>query len=438
MKSSIEEISPVKKKLVVEIEADEVERKIEKAYRDFGKQIRLPGFRPGKIPRNVIEGRFAKEVLSDVTRELISDTLPKALDENDTIPLNMPTLENEQVKKGESFTYTAVMEVRPVFELNNYKGLDVEKEILSVNPEEVDKQIEDIRRASGLLRSVEEDRGVREGDHAQISFKGMEDGEPVAGLEAEDHTVKVGAGEFHPEFEKGIIGLRKGETKSVHVEFEESFNDKNVAGKGIDFQVELKEIKTLELPALDDEFAKALDDKLTSLEDLKEEIRKELTRREEGRIDRELKTRLVEKVCETVDFELPESLIDMELNNAIQNIVQNMYRSGGVPDMAGFDDDKLRKELLPGAESRIKRMLVLAEIAKQNDLTITEEDILNGMNELASGAGQDPAVVRRFYEDQNLMDSFRERLLEQKTLNFLVDCSNIIEIDAEKKSKTES
>lgn len=438
MKSSIEEISPVKKKLVVEIEADEVERKINKAYRDLGKQARLPGFRPGKIPMKVLEGRFSREVLNDVTRELINDTLPKALEENDTFPLNMPSLENDLPKKGESFSYTAIMEVRPTFELNDYKGLEVEKEILSVGPEEVDRQIEEIRRARGQLRPVEDDRGVIEGDHVEFSFRGMENGTPVEGLQADDHMLRVDSGDFHPEFERQIIGVRKGETASIRVNFEEDYRDKNLAGKGIDFEIELKDIKEMELPGLDDEFAKGLGGNLETFEDLKEEVRKELTKREEKRIDTEARTRLTRQICDTVDFALPESLVEQELNGAIQNIMQNLSRSGMTAEQAGLNEDKLREELLPAAESRVKRMLVLAEIARQNDLSVTDEDVSSGFLNLAAESGQDPGIIRRFYEAQNLMDSYRERLLEEKTLNFLMNSSKIIEVDSDKISKIES
>ncbi len=438
MKSNIEEISPVKKKIIVEVEADEVERKITKAYRDLGKQARLPGFRPGKIPMSILEGRFSKEVLSDVTRELINDTLPKALQDNETFPINVPTLENDLPKKGEPFRYTATMEVRPTFELSGYKGLEVEKEILSVGPEEVERQIDMIRRSRGYLRPVEEDRGVREGDHVEFSYRGLENGIPIEGLDAQDHSLRVGSGDFHPDFEKEIMGVRKGGTASIRVNFQEDYHAKNLAGKTIDFEIELKDIKEMELPPLDDEFARSLGGQVETLEDLRKEVQKELKRREEDRIEREAKMRLIRKICDTVDFALPESLVDQELNRAIENIMQNLSRSGTTPDMTGLNEDKLRQELLPAAESRVKRMLVLGEIAQQNDLRVTDEDVSNGFLALAAESGQDPGVIRRLYEDQNLVDSFRDRLLEEKALNYLVSSSKITEVDSDKISRIES
>lgn len=438
MKSSVEDISPVKKKLIVEIEPSEVDRKINNAYRDLGKQARLPGFRPGKIPMGILEGRFGKEVLNDVTRDLVNETLPKALEENDTFPLNAPTIENDLPKKGEAFRYSAVMEVRPSFELKEYMGLEVEKERFSVTDEDVDRQIEEIRRARGQLKALEEERGLREGDHAQFSYKGLENGEPIEGLQSDSHGLTVGSGDFHPDFEKRLIGLRPGESATIRVDFEEDYRDKNLAGRGVDFEVLLQDIQEMELPPLDDDFAKSLGASVESVEGLREEVRKELTKREEKRIDRDVKARLVDRISESVDFDLPESLVEQELNHAVESIGQNLSRSGSSLEQAGLDEAGLREELRPASEFRVKRMLILGEIAKQNDLQVSEEDLSNGFQELGASIGQEAGLVRRYYEANNLVDSYKDKLLEEKTLNYLLEGAKVNEVDPDKISKTNS
>ncbi len=438
MKSTVEEISPVKKKLTVEIDAGEVDRKIDKAYRDLGKQARMPGFRPGKVPIKILEGRFGREVLADVTRDLVNETLPKAMEENDTFPLNMPTIENDLPKRGEAFCYTAEMEVRPRFELEGYNGLEVEKERLSVTDEDVEKQIEEIRRARGQMTPVEEDRGIREGDYAVFHYKGLENGEPIEGLQADDHMLRVGSGDFHPEFEKRLVGTRKGESPTIHVDFEEAYRDENLAGKGVDFEVQLQEIKEMSIPDLDEAFVQGLGGDMKTVEDLQEEVRKELTKREEKRTDREVKTRLLDRICGTEDFVLPESLVEEELKNALENVRQNLARSGSSLETAGLDEGKLREEFRSAAESRVKRMLVLAEISRLEDVEVTEEDVSNGFQELAAGIGQEAGVIRRYYEAKNLMDSFRDKLLEEKTLKYLLDNAKVSEVDSDKLSKTEN
>ena len=439
MKSSVEEISPVKKKLTVEIEAGEVDRKINKAYRDLGKQARIPGFRPGRIPIGILEGRFGREVMSDVTRELVNETLPRALEENETFPLAMPTIENDLPRKGETFRYTAVMEVRPRFELESYQGIEVDKERLSVDEADVDKQIEEIRRARGQMKPVEEDRGVREGDYAVFSYKGLENGEPVEGLESDSHMLRVGSGDFHPELEKRLVGTRKGESTTIRVDFEEDYRDKNLAGKSVDFEIRLDDIKEMEMPALDDEFAKGLGaDGVATVEDLREEVRRELVKREEKRIDRDVKNRLMDRIAEGVDFALPETLVEQELESAVENIRQNISRSGSSLEQAGLDEAKLREELRPASEARVKRMLILGEVARLNDLEVTEEDVSQGFQELAAGIGQEAGIIRRYYEANNILDSYKEKLLEEKTLNFLLDGAKVSEVESDKISQKQS
>lgn len=438
MKSSVEEISPVKKKLIVEIEAEEVDRRIAKAYKQLGKQARIPGFRPGKIPVGILEGRFGKEVLEDVTRDLVNETLPQAMQESGTYPLSMPVIENDMPQKGHSFRYTAVLEVKPEIELKDYQGFSVEKEILSVTDEDVEKQVEEIRRSRGKLHTVEEDRGVQEGDYVAIRYEGFEDDQPVPGLQSDNHMLRVGSGEFHPDFEKRLVGLKKGTEESFRVDFEDDPRNKKLAGKNVDFKVEVQDMKAMELPDLDDEFAKGLGEKIETLEEMRNEIRKELTKREERRIDQDLKTRLLQKICDTVEFELPESLVEEELNRAIEGIQQNLSRSGSGLEQSGLDVVKLRQDLRTPAESRVKRMLVLSEIAQLNQIEVTEDDLSKGFAELAEGIGQEAELVRRYYEANNLLESYKDKLLEEKTLNYLVEGAKIFEVEADKISKENS
>lgn len=438
MKSNVEEISPVKKKLVVEIEAKEVDKKIDRAFRDLGKNVKIPGFRPGKIPLKILEGRFGKEVLNDVTRELVNESLPKALEETGVYPLSIPSIENDEPKKGAAFQYSALMEVKPEFDLDGYEGVEVEKEILSLSDEDVERQLEDIRRARGQIKEVQEDRGIREEDYAVFNYEGFENGEPVEGLKAENHMIRVGSGEFHPEFEKRLVGLKKGASETIQVNFEDDYKDKNLASKTIDFKLEVVDLKEMELPALDDDFAKGLGGEIDSVEKLREEIKKELAKREEARIKRDLQARLVQKICDTVEFALPEFLVEQELDNAVESIRQNLERSGSNFESSGIDVGRLREDFKSPAEYRVKRMLVLGEIAKQKNIEVNEEDITKSFDELASGIGQDPGVIRRYYEANNLLDSFKDKLFEEKTLNYLVETAKILEVEADKINKNES
>lgn len=432
MKTRLEEISPVKKKLEIEIEAGEVDEKIEEAYRELRKGARLPGFRPGKVPRKILERRFGDQVLDDVTRRLVNETLPQAVEQTNTIPLTMPVIENEILKVGQNFKYSAVMEVRPEIELKDYMGYEVEKEIFSVSQEDVEAQLEEIRKTHGQLSSVEKERGIRAEDFAVIEYEGFEDGKALEGIKNSNFLVRVGGNDFNPDFEKALIGLKKGDVSEFNVNFEADYFQPKLAGKSVHFKVKVIDIKEMNLPELNDEFAKNLGADFQDLHDLKDKIRESLTEREEKRVDRELKMRLLKKVSDSVDFQLPESLVESELNGAIENIRQNLLRSGSSMERAGLTEEKLREDLRPASEKRVKDMLVLGEMARKNDLHITEAELSGGFKELALRAGQDPEALRKYYEANNLEESFRQQLLEEKTLNYLVKGANIIEVEADK------
>jgi len=210
MKASIEQISPVKKRLTVEVEAQEVDRKIEEAYRELKKRAKVDGFRPGKVPRNILQRYFGEQVTQDVKRGLLSETLPQAFEETKIFPVAMPVIENESLKVGEGYKYVALMEVRPEFALKDYMGLEVDKELVSVSEEVVNSQIEEIRPVNSRLQPLEEDRGIRNEDCAILEYEAFEGEQPIEGMKAQNFLVRVGSNQFHPEFEKGLLGLKAG------------------------------------------------------------------------------------------------------------------------------------------------------------------------------------------------------------------------------------
>lgn len=430
MKASVEEITPVKKRLTVQVESEEVEKKLDEAYRELKKKARVDGFRPGKVPRNILERNFGEQVRQDVKRGLMSETLPRAFEETKIYPIAMPLIENESLKAGEGYTYTALMEVRPQFELKDYMGLEVEKESISISEEAVNAQLEEIRRVHSRLKPLDEDRGIQKGDCAVIEYEAFEEGKPVRGMKAENFIVKVGQDQFHPEFEKELLGLRPGQAKEISVDFEKTHPNTQVAGKKILFKVRLAEIKIMELPELNDDFARNLGADFNDLGALKNRIREDLQAREEKRVDRELKRKLLDKISATVTFDLPESLVDSEINYAVETVKQNFARMGSDFSKAGLSVDKMREDFRASSEKRVKDLLILGEIARQNDLTLSETEIEEGFADLAKGIGQDPKVVRQYYEAKGLMEGFKDRLLEEKTLNYLVKGAKIRELEA--------
>ena len=430
MKASIEQISPVKKRLTVEVEADEVDRKIEEAYRELKKRARVDGFRPGKVPRNILQRHFGDQVTQDVKRGLLSETLPQAFEETKIFPVAMPVIESETLKTGEGFKYVALMEVRPEFELKDYMGLEVDKELVSVSEEAVNSQIEEIRRVNSRLKPLEEDRGIRNDDCAVLEYEAFEGGKPIEGMKAQNFMIRVGSGQFHPEFEKGLQGLKTGESTEITVDYAADDPNARLAGKKILFKIKVTDVKVMETPELNDDFAKSLGADFKDLETLKNRIREDIKTREEKRMDRELKKRLLDKIGATVNVDLPESLVESEMSYAVETVKQNLLRMGSSLEKSGLTEEKVREDFRVASERRVKDLLILGEIARQNDLSLSETELDEGFADLAKGIGQDPKVVRQYYEAKELLEGFRDRLLEEKTLNYLVKGAKIREVEA--------
>lgn len=429
MKTSLEEISPVKKKLLIEIESQEVDKKLNEAYRELGKKAKIPGFRPGKVPRKILETHFSAQVGEDVTRDLINETLPIAIQEVKTFPLGAPLLEKDLLKEGHNFKYSAVMEVRPEFVVKDYLGIEVRKEKLSVGEEDVRKQLEQIREANGNLTTIEQDRPIQKDDYVVIDYEGFEEGKPLEGIKSSNFFMKIGSHEFHPEFDEALTGLSKGGQTEIKIDFEKDHYHSKLAGRKIDFKVKITDVKEMVLSELNDDFARNLGADIKDLEDLKNKVKESITAKEEKRIDQDLKKRILEKISAGVDFEVPQTLVESELDYALENVRQNLMRSGSSIEKAGLSQEKLRDEFKPSAKNRVKDLLILGEIAKKDNIEVGEEDLTKGFSSIAAGTGQDIETIRKYYETQNLVDSIKEKLLEEKTLNYLVENAKILEVD---------
>ena len=429
MKTSLEMLSPVKSKLCIEIDSQEVEKKLTETYREVGKSAKIPGFRPGKVPRRILESYFGKRVMEDVTASLISETFPTAIEEVAVSPLGLPLFEKEALKQGQNFRYSALMEVRPQFELESYLGLEVEKDMCSITEEDVQNRLEQIRKAHGKLTSVAQDRPIQKGDYVVLNYEGFEQGQPLEGIKSPNFLLNVGSNDFHPTFEESLAGLNRDDEKEIDVEFEESYYHPKLAGKKVNFHVKIIDIKEMVFPELNDEFVLNLGADFKDIEDLKNKLKEALTAEEERRIERELKQRLLKKISERVDFELPPAVVQSEIDSAVANVKQNLIRSGASLEKAGLSEEKLREEFRPSSEKRVKDMLILSDIAKREKITVDEEDMAKGYRELASSTGQTPESVREYYEARNLTDTIRNMLIEEKTLNYLVEHAKIITVE---------
>ena len=427
MKTSVEELSPVKKRIRIEIDAEEVNKSLNRAYGEIRKQAKIPGFRPGKAPRKILESYYGSQVADDVTRELISESFPKAVDEVSAYPLGQPVLEKEPLKQGERFVYSAVMEVRPEFEVKDYLDLEVEKEKPAVTEDHVLKRLEEIREQNGRLVSIEEERPVQEDDFVIIEYEGFENGQPLEGVKSSNQMVKMGRNDFHPQFDEVLMGCKKGDEPEIQATFEADHHNPKLAGKNVVFSTKITDIKELQVPDLNDEFVQGLGADVQDVEGLKAEIEKGLIAQEEARVDRELKDRLLEKIAQGTDIQLPQVLVDAEAASSVERLAGRLRMGGSSLEAAGLSEEKLKQDMMPASEKRVKEMLILGQIAKQEEIELTDEDLEEGYRNLAERTGQDIDTLKKYYEARGQVDSLRDHLLEEKTLNYLVDHAKVLE-----------
>jgi trigger factor len=429
METTIEEISQVKRRLHIEIDSEEVTKKLDQVYKRISKSVRIKGFRPGKAPRKIIEQYHGKEIIDDVKNDLIKESFSKAMEETKLVPVGSPAVEDQAIRPGENFRYSVTLEVRPQFELKDYMGMPVEKEVLHISEDDVDRKLEEIRQAHGQLISISEDRALAEGDYAVIDYEGMLKDKPLKGIGAKDFVFHVGSKNFHPELEAGIVGLKKDDRKDIVIDFDEDFGDSRLAGRSVIFRIYLQDIKRKDLPDLNDDFARSLGADFKSLKDLREKVKRDITFQEEKRIDRELKSRLLKNITTTVDFELPQVMVENEIERSIAQIKQNYLRTGTSLGSAGLSEERLREDLRRGAEQRVKQEFVLGKIADMEDIRIEDSDIREGFQTLAAQTGNDLATLEQYYEKKDLMGQFRDQLLVEKILNHLVQGAKIIEVE---------
>jgi trigger factor len=428
METNVEEISQVKRQISVEIDTEEVTKKLDQAYNELSKRAKIKGFRPGKTPRKILERYYGQDIMSDVKNDLIKESFSKVIEETKLFPLGTPSIEDEAIQPGKNFKYTIFMEIRPDFDLKEYMGVSVEKEILNISEEKIVEKLEEIRETRGQLVSINKERGIEEGDYAVVNYESMWKGKPIKGVEGKDFMIHVGDNYFYPEIESGIKGLKKAEKKDVTIDFPEDFKDERLANKSVTFHISVEDIKKRDLPDLNDDFAKSLGKEFESLSDLRERVKKEITLQEKKRIDSELRKRLLKKITAKVDFELPQSMVENEIEYSLATIKQNFLRAGSKLESAGISEDTMREDLKPAAKEKVKEELVLSKIADLEGIALEDSDIREGFQELAAQTGQKSTILQQYYEKNNLMDSFSNQLLIEKILNQLVKGAKIFEV----------
>lgn len=435
MQVTIEDISSVKKSLHIEVPQPEVAREIEKAYGELKKTAKIKGFRPGKVPRSVLEKMFKKDVMADVSSRLIQNSLIDAIREKDLRVVGHPKLDPPELDAGQDYKYVATVEVTPEMADIDFKGLELKRSTYQATEEEISAQLKMLQKNLARMQKIDEARPVRDGDHVLLDFEGFKNGKPFPATPlTENFTLKVGAGAVLEDFDKQVSGMAAGETKEFPLTFPQDYANKTLAGQAITFKVTLKEIREEILPEVDDEFAKRTG-RFNTLEELKGEITANLVQGYTKRVEQELNEQAFSGILARGDFEVPDSLVDMELEGIIEETERSFsYRNASLEDV-GLSREIIAERYRDTAMRQVKRHLILNKLIEQEKLTLSDEEVEEAFKTMAENFKQPVEEIKRYYrENVEKLDHYKHALLERKATQMILDGSRIEDVAPEPKA----
>ncbi len=428
MKVTVQEISEIARKVHVELPQKRVSRHLAKAYRQLNRTVKVPGFRPGKVPLAILKRHYADQVNHDVGLELVSETITEALEQTEMKVVSQTDLDRGPLQEDEPFRYSLVVEVKPEIVVSDYQGISLERRRLTITDEEVDAALDLRRQENSYLKTLDEPRPIQQGDHAILDFKTFAEGKPVPDGEAKEFHLEVGSNRFHREFESKLLGASKGDQVEIEVAYPADYGNENIAGKIATFQVVVKDIKESVLPELDDDFAKGLGE-FVDLEALRLAVREELEQEKQKAISSEVEVQLIDDLIKRNPFEVPQSLVERELQRMLDTIRYRLSAQNLTLEQAGMDEETFKERNLDVAEKKVRRSVLLERIAAQEKFEISDEELKQGLHMAAEEAKQPYEKVRDFYQRNNLMEPYRHQLMEEKVVKFLHDQADITEVD---------
>ena len=436
MSVQVENLDKNMVKLTIEVPAEELEKAIEAAYKKQKNQISVPGFRKGKVPRVMIEKMYGVGVFyEDAANTLMQQNYPSAADESGVDIVSRPTVDVVQIEKGKPFIFTAEVAVKPEVTLGKYMGVTVTKIDTSVSEDEVNEALEQQRNNNARTISVT-DRPVAVGDTAVIDFEGFVDGVAFEGGKCENHPLEIGSHTFIDTFEDQLVGKNAGDEVEVNVTFPEQYQAADLAGKPATFKVKINEIKTKELPELDDEFAQDVSE-FDTLAEYKESLKKNLEEKKENEAKRTKEDEAVQKIIDKSKMDIPEAMIDTQCETMIEEFAQRIAQSGLSMDQylqfSGLTVDGLKEQVRPEALSRIQASLVLEQIAKDENIEVSDEDVNAEIEKMAASYGMEADKLKEYMGDAE-KDSMKKDLAINKAVELVM--SNVKE-RAKAKSKKE-
>ena len=424
-------------KLTIEVSAEEFGAALEKAYQKDKKKINVPGFRKGKAPRKMIEKMYGAGIFyEDAANIVIPEAYAAAAKECGEEIVSQPQISVTQIEEGKPFIFTAEVALKPAVTLGDYKGVEVEKSVIEVSEEEVDKEVDKERENNSRMIDVD-DRAVEKGDIIKLDFEGFVDGEAFQGGKAEDYSLTIGSGSFIPGFEDQLIGAKIGEEKEVNVTFPEEYHEASLKGKPAVFKCTVKEIKVKELPAADDEFAKDVSE-FDTLAEYKDDIRSKLVEKKEAQAKREKQNKAVDKAVANAQMEIPDAMVTEQVRRMADDFARRLQSQGLTVEQymqfTGMTADKLLEQMRPEALKRIQNSLVLEAVAKAENIEIGDDKVKEEIEKMATAYKMEFDKVNELIGEAE-REQMKADLAIQAAVELIADAA--VEVEAKEEPKTE-
>jgi trigger factor len=426
MKIDLDELSPVQRKIRIELPPEKVANEFSRAYKDLSRRVRIKGFRAGRAPRSVLQGIYGDEVKGQVRSQLVEDSLGEVLKDRGLQIVSRPEIDAADLEEGREFSFSAVFEVKPEIDVKDYVGIEVEKVRFPVTDTQVDAALKRLQEGHARLEPVADRDVVEHGDFVTMDFVGFVGGKALAGGKGDNYLIEVGAGQALPQFDEALPGAKKGEEKRIEVPYPESYPNRELAGKTAEFSVVVREIKHKVLPAIDDEFAKDHGE-CSSLEDLKHIIRQRLEAELQQYQEEELKEQILNKLIAQHSFTPPNSMVERQTRYLMER------NPSPAPTQGESDEtpttEETRKTLEGRAVRQVQATLLVEKIARLENIEVEDRDLQERVQSMAKAAGERAKTLREFYSRPDAREDLRSQMVFERTLNFLLERANVIEVD---------
>jgi trigger factor len=427
MKTEFTDVSATQKTITIEIPVDIVDAEINRVAKGYTKQARIPGFRPGKVPTNLVKQRFKEQILHDVAHGLIPRAVDEALQERGIEPVDTPNIRDVALEEGHPLKFTAAIETVPPFDVGDLSTIALTRHSTEVTDETVEKTLQNLRQRGAKFEPVE-NRGVEDGDTVvlDIERKDAEGGAPERAPDRhQDVSLELGSPANPPGFDAQLLGLKTGETKTFTIHFPEDYTVKEMANTDVEYTVTVKDIRRKVLPELDDEFAKDLG-AFESLAALRDRVRDDLQQESEEHARQHLRTDLLKQLADRVTFDLPPSLVEREMDRRIEEFASRLMQQNVDPRQAGIDWGQFRESQRDPARASVASALALDEIARREGLTVSAEDVDKEIERFAVRAGRTPAALRAQLEKEGSVARLATGLRREKAVDLVLSRARIL------------